>query len=327
MVEIIASDFNVNIVGQNEQNYVLANTKNVFFHFVFLKEKNGFNEIKQYYVHRFELADWLNKAINKKGLISIKVASALIDVAFHTNEKEQTLTLKYNDIAFVVNLTESDFGKQLLTDLALLDKIEIESTKKGFKKKIITSIVEEFNENESYPFSDKALCVAAFELKILKTKKSWQRSSSLYRLLKFEYKDSDTMDPYLASNLSMGLDIVVGKSSCNCTNDGCFFELLNTAYTTFFKEDDLLTDGKLDEGKVEIELGKIWKNLSAKQRSVLNFLDYQFGNTPLINLYLLTPNADFEEYIYKMTYPYQPDSEDDAFVRRSSSLVKCYLAI
>jgi hypothetical protein len=57
----------------------------------------------------------------------------------------------------------------------------------------------------------------------------------------------------------------------------------------------------------------------------MNFLDCEFGNTPLINLYLLTENADFEEYIYKMTYPYQPDSEDDAFVRMIVSCVKVYL--
>jgi len=168
------------------------------------------------------------------------------------------------------------------------------------------------------------LSVAAFELKILKTKKTWQRSSYYYKLLKLELQDNKEMDPYLASNLSMGLNIVVGKTECDCGNDGCFFEMLNTAYTTFFKEEDLLTDGKLDEVKAEIQLTKIWSELNPKQQAVLNFLDYQFGNTPLINLYLLTPNANVQEYIYKMTYPYQPDSEDDLFVRRIASLVGFY---
>ena len=325
MVESIASDFDVTVITQNEQNYFLADTKNVFLHFVFFQKKEYYNEVKQYYVHRYELADFLDKAINKKGTTSLKVASGLIDLSFHSNEKEQILSIQYDEISFEVNLTESDFGKQLIADASVLEKINTESTKKAFKKKIISSIVEEFDENEIYPFSEIALRVAAFELKILKTKKTWQRSSYYYKLLKLELQDNKEMDPYLASNLSMGLNIVVGKTECDCTNDGCFFEMLNKAYTTFFKEEDLLTDGKLDEAKAEIQLEKIWNDLNPKERAILNFLDYQFGNTPLINLYLLTPNANVQEYIYKMTYPYQPDSEDDLFVRRIASLVGFYL--
>ena len=325
MVENIASDFDVNIITQNEQNFFLADTKNVFLHFVFFQKKEYYNEVKQYYVHRFELANWLNNVITKKGANTLKVASGMVDLSFHSNEKEQILTIKYDEIAFEVNLTESDFGKQLIADASVLEKINTESTKKAFKKKIISSIVEEFDENEIYPFSEIALRVAAFELKILKTKKTWQRSSYYYKLLKLEFQDTKEMDPYLASNLRMGLNIVVGKTECDCTNDGCFFEMLNTAYTTFFKEEDLLTDGKLDEEKAEIQLTKVWNELDAKQRAVMNFLDYQFGNTPLINLYLLNKNVSFEEYIYKMTYAYQPDSEDDAFVRRITSLVRWYL--
>jgi hypothetical protein len=325
MVEIIASDFNVTIIAQNEENYVLAEQKSTFFHFVFFQKREYYTEVKQYYVHRYELADFLNKAINKKGNTSLKVASGLIDLSFYTTKKGQMLSIQYDGIDFEVNLTESDFGKQLIADVSVLEKINTESTKKAFQKKIISAIVDEYDENERYPFSEIALRVAAFELKILKTKKSWQRASYYYNLLKLELQDTKEMDPYLASNLSMGLNIVVGKTECDCTNDGCFFEMLNTAYTTFFKEEDLLTDGKLDEEKAEIQLAKIWNDLNPKQRAVLNFLDYQFGNTPLINLYLLTPNSSVQEYIYKMTYPYQPDSDDDVFVRRIASSVGFYL--
>ena len=327
MVEIIASDFNVSIIAKSDENYVLAEQKSTFLHFVFFQKREYYNEVKQYYVHRYELADFLNNALYKKGTNTLKVASGLIDLSFHSNEKEQILTIQYDEIAFEVNLTESDLGKKLISDLTLLEKIDAEYTKKAFKKKIISSIVEEFDENENYQFSEIALRVAAFELKILKTKKNWQRSSYYYKLLKLEFQDTKELDPYLASNLTMGLNIVVGKTECDCTNDGCFFDMLNTAYTTFFKEEDLLTDGKLDEEKAEIQLAKIWNDLNPKQRAVLNFLDYQFGNTPLINLYLLTPNSSVQEYIYKMTYPYQPDSEDDTFVRRIASSVEFYLDI
>ena len=92
--------------------------------------------MKQYYVHRFELANWLNNVINNKEDNCIKVASGLVDLSFHSNEKEQILAIKYDEIAFEVNLTESDLGKKLISDLTLLEKIDAEYTKKAFKKKI-----------------------------------------------------------------------------------------------------------------------------------------------------------------------------------------------
>ena len=325
MVEITASDFEVTVVAQKEENYFLADKKNVFFHFVFFQKKGYYNQVKQFYIHRFELADWLNKVINKKVENDLNVASGLVNLSFQTNGEDKILSIQYDEIAFEVNLVETDFGKKLLSDVSILEKIESESIKKAFKKKIISAVVDEYDVNINYTLSDNTLRAATFELKSSKTKKTWQRTSYFYDLLKMELQDTVEMNKYLASELMMGLEIVVGKTECNCTNDGCFFDMLNTAYATFFKEEDLLTDGKLDEEKAEIQLAKIWKELTPKQRVVLNFLDDRFGNTPLINLYLLTPNTNDQEYIYKMTYPYQPDSEDDAFVRRIATLVRFYL--
>jgi hypothetical protein len=325
MVEITASDFEVTVVAQKEENYFLADKKNVFFHFVFFHKKGYYNEVNQFYIHRFELADWLNKVINKKVENDINVASGLVNLSFQTNGEEQILSIQYDEIAFEVNLVENDFCKQLLSDVSILEKIDIESIKKAFKKKIISAVVDEYDVNKNYTLSDTTLRAAAFELKSSKTKKTWQRTSYFYDLLKMELQDTVEMNKYLASELMMGLDIVVGKTECNCINDGCFFDILNTAYTTFFNEEDLLTVGKLDEAKAEFELAKIWKELTPKQRVVLNFLDDRFGNTPLINLYLLAPNVNVQEYIYKMTYPYQPDSEDDLFVRKIASWVGFYM--
>lgn len=325
MVEIIASDFEVTVVAQHEENYLLADKKNVFFHFVFFQKKGYYNEVKQFYIHRFELADWLNKVLNKMAENDLYLASGLVNLSFQSNGEEQILSIQYDEITFEVNLVETDFGKQLLSDVSILEKIDSESVKKAFKKKIISAIVDEYDAIKNYTISDTTLRAAAFEFKSSKTKKTWQRTSYFYDLLKMELQDNIEMNKYLASELMMGLEIVVGKTECNCTNDGCFFELLNTAYTTFFKEEDLLTDGKLDVAKSEIELVKIWKELTPKQRVVLNFLDDRFGNTPLINLYLLTPNANVQEYISKMTYPYQPDSEDDLFVRKIASWVGFYV--
>jgi hypothetical protein len=48
MVEIIASDFEVKLVTQNDQNSLLAAPKNVFVHFVFLHQQLGYNELNNF---------------------------------------------------------------------------------------------------------------------------------------------------------------------------------------------------------------------------------------------------------------------------------------
>ena len=326
MVEIIASDFEVKLVTQNDQNSLLAAPKNVFVHFVFLHQQLGYNEIKQFYVHRFELASWLSNEISSdKTSQSFPLAGGNIQIAKQAEAGETNVAITYNGTTYTFSLTDSEFGNVLLRDIEIISKVYADSSKKGFNKKIITAILDEYAENNAYPFSLNQLLFAAFELKISKTKKSWQRVSDYYELVNYQYRDSKEIDIFMIDNLFNTLNIVVGKSDCYCGSEGCFFDLLRSAYTTFFNEENLLTDGSLDEEKVTTELNIIWEVLDSKQRAVMNYLDYQFGNTPLINLYLITENADFEEYIHKMTYREQPDSADDAFIRRLVSLVRFFL--
>jgi hypothetical protein len=326
MIQIIASDFEVKVVTQNDQNSLLAAQKNVFVHFVFLHQQQGYNEIKQFYVHRFELASCLFNAMSSEGTSeSFPLAGGNIQVEKLDEAGDTSIAITYDQTTFTFSLTDSEFGNLLLGDVELISKIHSDASKKGFHKKMITAILDEFEENKTYPFSHDQLLVTAFELKILKTKKSWQQASEYYELLNYQYRDSDHIGSYMVDNLCSTLEMVVGKSECDCGHPSCFFDLLHKAYTSFFNEDQLLTDGNLDNEKVAFELNKVWKKLDSKQRAVLNYLDYVFGNTPLINLYLLTENADFEEYIYKMTFQDQPDSEDDAFVRRTINLVRFYL--
>ena len=326
MVGIIAADYGVELVTQNDENSFLAAPKGVLFHCVFFQKHSGYNEIKQFYIHRYEIASWLcNEIDSNTDTKPFPLAGDYIQIALKFDAGKPFLLITFNEVTYSISLTDSDIGKIFKSDVEIYSKIDMESSKAAFKKKITTAILEEYDQNKKYSFSPSSLTMAAFELKILKTKKSWQRASDYYKLLNYQYRDSKTLDDAMVYNLMNSLPIVVGKSECDCGSEGCFFDLLHTAYATFFNEEDLLTDGNLDQEKVSIQLNKIWNNLDSKHRAIMIFLDYEFGNTPLINFYLLTENADFEEYIYKMTYPYQPDSEDDAVVRGIISLVRFYL--
>ena len=294
----------------------------------------NYDEIKQYYIHRFEIANWLYNLWNKDGEFILDLPESgirlilenPIDLKTEKLSDDYNLVIEHNDNTIYFPLKENSYGEMLLTDYELLTKVYADSVKKTFRKKVISKIVNVYDETITYPFSHHSLIIAAFESKVLKTKKKWRQNLGAYRLLKSEFNVSSEIVPYLVSNVISKLPSVVGKTVCDCDNTAaCFFDVLHKAYSTFFNESELLSDSVLDEIKVEKQFNEIWNGLSFKQRAVIEYLDYQFGNTPLLNLYLFTPNADIQQYIYKMTYPYQPDSEDDAFVRSTASLVWFYL--
>jgi hypothetical protein len=212
-----------------------------------------------------------------------------------------------------------------MKDVGELSKIYAESAKRSVEKKVITAITGAFDEKKNYPYSPLTKSIAGFELKLFKSQKNWKQNSILYELLNLEAQDSGIDDFFFLDNLMQTLPLVLNKTECDCGNEGCFFDMLHAAYTTFFTEDDLLTNDSLDEEKVMAQLKELSNQLDAKQRAVLNYLHMEFGNTPLINLYLVIENADFEEYMDKMTYPYQPDSEDEAYIRKIIAAVRFYL--
>ncbi|GAA4053438.1 hypothetical protein [Flavobacterium chungnamense] len=334
MNEMIESDFEVTLVAQNEKMFFFGAAKELFYHFVFTEKTNDYDEINQYYIHRFELANWLYNLFNKDGEFVLDLPESgirltienPIDLQDKKLSDDSILVIKHNNNTIYFPLKENSFGEMLLKDCEFLTEVYADSVKKPFRKKIISKIIETYDETITYPFSLHSLIIAAFESKVLKTKNNWRQNLGAYRLLKSEFNVSSDIDPYLVTNVISKLPSVVGKKTCDCNNiAACFFDLLYKAYSTFFNEKELLTNEFIDEIKVEKQFHKIWNDLSVKERAVIDYLDYEFGNTPLLNLYLFTPNANIQEYIYKMTYPYQPDSEDDAFVRITASLVWFYL--
>lgn len=334
MNEMIESDFEVTLIAQNEKMSFFGAAKELFYHFVFTKNTDDYDEINQYYIHRFEIANWLFNLFNEEGEFVLDLPESgirltienPIDLQDKKLSDDSILVIKHHNNTIYFSLKENSFREILLKDYELLTKVYADSVKKPFRKKVISKIIETFDETVTYPFSMHSLIIAAFESKVLTTKNKWRKNLGAYRLLKSAFNVSSKIVPYLVSNLINNLPIVVGKTTCDCNNTAaCFFDLLYKAYSTFFNENELLTNAVIDEIKVEKQFNEIWKNLSSKQRAVIDYLDYEFGNTPLLNLYLFTPNVNIQEYIYKMTYPYQPDSEDDTFVRSKASLVWFYL--
>ncbi len=326
MIEIIETDFDVKWVAQNQENHLFLASKNENYHFVFFEEDNAHSSINQFYLHRFEIANFVGGVYeSRKETSPFPLAGGHLQIAFSLSDLGPAIVFIKNQVSYSVLLSGSDFGELLMNDVKNLKKIYSENTKSSFDKKVITAITGEYDENKKYPFSERIKSIVAFEMKLFKSQKTWRSNSVFSQLLHLELQDSGLYDSYFLDDLIQSLPLVLNKTECDCGSEGCFFDMLYAAYTTFFQEDGLLTNGSIDEGKVYEQLTELLNQLDAKQRAVLNYLHMEFGNTPLINLYLLTENADFEVYMDKMTYPYQPDSEDEAFVRRIVCTVRFYL--
>lgn len=334
MHNIIRRDFQIPVVAENERNYFFAKTNKELFHFIFLSSPNNGYSLGQYYVHRFEIANWLHEMqentfvsdeinVNKR----IKARLTFDDKENTANElTSATLTIIYKKISYAISLGQNPFGQDLIKDVELLTKIKKRKTTRSAKHKIKTALGITTEESFSQILTPHRFTIAAFEYSIMRSIARWQKESSFYKLLLLESQDKKEIDSQMIENLIEALHIVVNKTECNCDDQAaCFFDLLKTSYTYFFNESELLTDEEIDSEKVKTQFNQLWNQLGVKERVVLNYLHQTFGNTPLINLYLLVPQEDPYEYLYKMTYPYQPDTEDDAYVRKATTLALWYM--
>jgi hypothetical protein len=335
MSEIVQIDFEVEFLGQVENRALFGGTKKAFHHFVVFEEKDGYNQLSQFLLHRFELANRLTRLSDGEESSCFKLAATDIEFCLQSyrNKVEQSdegevqsrMTLSFDCSELQFPLTGSTFGNRMIQDALLLTEIQKKSGTKSFRKKAIQSILGEFDEEKVYSFSKEDLIIAIFESKLSKNNKYSAPHAEIRKILAIQEIDTSQLDIHMVDDLISVLPVVVSKKSCDCGSEGCFFDLLKSTYNHFFIEEDILTHGEIDETKVEYEFNKVWKKLTSKQQIALSFLDNEFCNTPLLNLYLCTPGCNIEEYLSKMTYPYQPDSEDALFVRSTASLAYWWL--
>ena len=57
------------------------------------------------------------------------------------------------------------------------------------------------------------------------------------------------------------------------------------------------------------------------------FLYDEFGNSTLLNLAFVKPNFNLINFQFLMCYPYQPDSEDEKWVREVSTLSNFFIQL
>jgi hypothetical protein len=190
------------------------------------------------------------------------------------------------------------------------------------KDKLISKL---FGKVVDDPNFDKEACkiLSNKDVEILQFESGLPKNRSGYTLLKIYVlllKKNLSNIGGLKASLTENFDFVLNNDSCNCENDGCFFDILKENQLYFFKHNYRDKNGEIEFYKVESDFDKIWANLSIREKASLLFLYDEFRNSTLLNIGFIKTNFNLINYQFKMCYLYQPDSEDEQWVREVSTL-------
>jgi hypothetical protein len=315
MIPIFCADFRVKELSTADNVTLMGDVKGFFIHFVIHQD----HQLSQYYLHRHEMAKVLLEAELTETLN--KTLSCGLPVSVYSKLNEVALHFEGTELSF--SLKKSPVGKQLVKDAALLTGILQESKKSDFKRKTILKFFGESDEELEELHSLWEWELVAFERHLLPTIKKKAPTTGIQDIL--DYKGSTIASTWEFMDKA---NWVITTDSCDCGSDGCFYSILNHTFLTHFSnKEQFLNGNQVDEEKLLKAFREYLANLTPNQEAALLFLDAEFQNTALLNMAMFNPDFDLSEYQRLLTYPYQPDSEDEAFVRTTSSLAWYYLSL
>lgn len=311
---IISSDFEVKVISQINETTLMGAAKGLFLHLVIHHN----NTLYQNYIHRHELAGCLLLGRTESNPTTHKLSSGL---SIKISQKPQELFILFRGDELPIKLKGSALGKALIKDADLLNDIREKSTSPSYRDDITQQINNPLSE---IVFSPWEIEIAAFEFSLLEQKKKYRFMKGARSVLKYYSSEYFPLDTFLM----MEDNTIFTSDNCDCGSEGCFFDFLKETLTTHFqKKERFLTNGEFDKKKAEKILKTFWDNRSNGERAVLIFMENEFYNSVFLNIALLNEHFELEEYLRLMTYPYQPDSEDEAFVRTIATVSHYYLTL
>jgi len=313
MINYITSDFDVELLYKKNNVALLGAIKGIFIHLIVVDNK----ALNQIYIHR---QDWANFIIENK-LKSTAKKETYCGVWISLDNKSKKTGIYFKEIAQLFSLEDTILGKQINVDVEKLSKIKSKLNQIAFKKKTLSKIGEDFDEKDLNDFTNWELETAAFEFSILTAKQRRTRPLGVFDILSFKQSNEIPIELFMEK-----LEWLVENESCDCGNESCFFDLLNNNFLTHFQDRKrFLKRNKFDKEKSEAIIHNFWTKLTPEKKAALLYLDKAFLNTPLLNIAFLSEDFNFWNYLRLMTYPYQPDSDDEAYVRKHSSVCAYYL--
>ena len=333
----ISHDFNVQLVHEEQEQKLYIGIRALHYHLLLhTMVSPGKYSMVQSHIHRYELAHALSdytlnlhhRITPPKEYVLSNGTSILVSLV--NNAPLVEVKVKENDSFMPFSGKDAEVQEILTNDLNLLNTFRTSSIKEeGFRNKIMETLLNStaaVEENVAQKITDQDLEIIAFEMALLRNNGGLFNEAGLYDIFKIQLNHKFEPSEDFKEALFELLTYSVSTETCDCGSPGCFFDTFKPCEMKYFNVPGLLQeDGTLNAEKATQRFSEVWKEFSDQQKSLLLFLDEQFGNTPLLNMAFFDAGFSLDHYIYCMCFPYQPDSDDEQNIRLVSSIANYYI--
>jgi hypothetical protein len=289
-------------------------------HFVWLNEGAGFNEIGQSKILRYEIAKYRCE-FEASGKETDGYALSNGDRLEFVNEFGNIcIGLYFSDsnTCFCYDPEIEDCQDEMFKTLSK-DALELKKIKIHISEKKRADIFHNDTLNEKLDtYSPIDFEVMMFEQRIAEIENIVLPSCSLTKC--FEKNLNELTDlGGLKVSLKENFESFNQTEERYSGSDSYFFDALKVTKKLFFDRDYSTEAGAIDEKRLNEDFEKIWEEFSFNQKLALKFLESEHQNNTLLNLYFFHPNFKLKEYQRLICMPYQPDSEDESWLRSVST--------
>ncbi len=314
----ITADFGVELISEKGNEILYFKVDNLFHKFIFIDGGEASNELKQFFLLRYELAKCLKSYIDSAYSENRFVLSSGEEMNFGGDKKQLGIDVKthFSDTVFTIPVN-NELTKTLLSDLELLDTT-ISDLDSAAKNRITMKLVEDPMKIQGVEdkLTDEDFEIIQFETNLSEGTLRF----NLFNIYKTLLNENLTKTRRLKSYLIDDFDYFYTTESCDCGNIVCPFDMLKENQLHFFNNDYYDRYGDVDPEKVEHDFDNLWATLSLKERAILLYLSHEFQNTTLLNLGYLKPDFNLAHYQFLMSYPYEINSPDEIRLIEVSTL-------
>lgn len=315
MNEFISSDFAVEVLVASDRATLMGAAKGTCTHLLIIDQQG----IRQHYVHRHEWAALLE--ISKKLSTPYVQKEAADGLSLMVNTQSKKAGVIYGDALLEFELNDTKMGRRLLKDVALLSKAKGLLADEREKNAVLIEMFGEEAARVGALLSQTTLECVLFESYIALKNHKGYKNIGLTSII--EYGLHPTHPEYDVLG-----DIAQYASGCNCGQEHCFGPaLLHTLEEFFGEKEKYFQNNVVNTAIIEKQFYHLWENLNILERGMLLLLDDCFENSMMYNLFFLSKDFDLRKYLRLMSYPYQPDSEEEAIVRHVAGIVNYCLSL
>ena len=232
MKDIVKIDFDVEAISEKKKETLFFKVDNLFYKLVWLNEIDSINRIEQFYLLRYELANYLKSHIDSNATENTFILASGEEINFVGNKEQLEINLKIHFSETVFHISNNnELISTLLADLNILDSTREKLNSIG-KDKLLATLVDDrsYDEEMSKKLTNKDVEIIQFETTLLKNQSGYGLRDIYGILLNKNLANTNELNYSLMGNF----DFIYNSDSCDCGEESCFFDLLKENQLYFF---------------------------------------------------------------------------------------------